>query len=316
MSEAYPFQTLSEIISITTVDGVHLAFASAWLIDGFANFGAAPVIYQTQEGYKLIGSRVLDFTLSDRRMTILLRQHKGSNTRPEYWTRRNEIIDFFRPNRGTDGNEITLTINRPDGDGGRIKRRIQCRYENGLEFEDFDESVNPFAVDVAINLIAHNPIWEDATQTIKTVSSSQDTELVFPITFPIVFGESGLVFNTGDLDYLGTWRAYPTITITGPYSTAKVENLGTGVFFQLSVPILTGESRIITLSEQTFSIVDQSGNSKFDELDENSNLSEMYIPTLGEIISGGSQALKATLQGATDGVSGFQVEYNTAYYGV
>jgi len=304
------------VVSITTVDGEHLPFAGAWLIDGFANFGAAPVIYQTQEGYKLIGSRVLDFTLSDRRMSILIRQHEGSDKRYEYWTRRNQIMEFFRPNRGVNGNELTLTINHPDANGNRIKRRIKCRYENGLEFEDFDDSVNAFVVDVAINLIAHNPIWEDASQTIKILSTSIDTDLIFPITFPIVFGESGLIFNTGDLNYLGSWRAYPTMTITGPYSTAKVDNLGTGVFFQLSVPILTGESRVITLSEQTFSIVNDAGDSVFDELSDNSNLSEFYIPTAGEVIAGGSQAIKATLQGGTDGVSGFKLEYNTAFYGV
>jgi len=306
---------LTEILSITTVDGQKLPFAGAWLAPGFTNFGAAPVTYQTQSGYRQIGSRVLDYNLSDRRLTVLIRQGDQSITRDDYWIRRAEIINYFRPNRGG-GNELILTINRPNNAGLRVKRSIRCRYESGLEFEDFDTDVNDFAVDAAISLIAHNPIWYDNEETILTPASGTDDNLVFPITFPIVFGESGLVFNTGDLAYTGSWRAYPKIIMTGPYATVRLENLGTGALIQMRVAIGASLTRTIELSESQFKIYDQSGNSKFSEMDQNSNLKDFYIPTVGEIIAGGSQAIKATLFGGTPSQSIFELRYNTAYYGI
>lgn len=309
-------QHAAEVLSIATADGQKLPFAGAWIAQGFANFGAAPVNYQTQSGYKQIGSQVLDYNLTERRMTILIRAMSDDPTRPAYWSQRAEILDFFRPNRGTDGNELTLTIGRLDENGDVVRRSIQCRYESGLEFEDFDNDVNDFIADAGINVIAHNPIWYDSSETILTPSASSSDNLVFPITFPIVFGTPGLIYDTGDLAYTGSWRAYPTMTITGPYTTCTLENLGTGASLDLLVQIGAGDSRIITLSEQRFSIVDNMGDSKFDELSLTSNLKDFFIPTSGEVIAGGAQQIQARLLGASESQSAFEFRYKTAYYGI
>lgn len=304
-----------EIISIETVDGEKLALKGAWLDWGFSGFGAAPLQWQSQTGYKRNGARIIDYRLTERRLNVIVGESETNEGRYNYWDARAELLDFLRPNRG-DFNELTLTLSRLDKDGLPVKRAIACVYNGGAEFEDFDSDSNQFRVQAALEFIAYNPLFFDPVTVDLDLVATTQTDLVFPITFPIIFGASGNLFDTGNLNYQGSWRAYPTITITGPYSSATLTDYGTGATITLGVAIGAGETRIIRLSENSFEIRDGAGNNVFDELSAGSNLIDFYIPPTGQVIAGGTQRLTVNLIGGSVSQSAVNVEYSDTYFGI
>lgn len=304
-----------EVISLETSDGLKLALKGAWLDYGFAGFGAAPIQWQTQTGYKRNGARVIDYRLTERRLNVIIGESETNGQRYQYWDARSQLMDFLRPNRG-DFNELTLTLSRLDANGLPVKRSIRCVYTSGAEMEDFDTDANQFRVNVALEFIAYDPFFFDPVTVDLDLIATTQTDLVFPITFPIIFGASGNLFDTGDLGYQGSWRAYPTITITGPYSSAVLTDYGTGATITLAVAIGAGETRIVRLSENSFEISDGSGNNAFDELSAGSNLIDFFIPPTGQVIAGGSQRLTVNLVGGSVSQSAVSIEYSDTYYGI
>lgn len=296
-----------EIQSIETIDGEKLILSTLYVLQGWMNYGATGIEYETVKGYRQHGSTVRDFQLEEREITVQIISLENC-TREQYWAERQRLLNIFRPNRG-DINELTLTIRYANG----TRRSIRCHYTGGLEFSD-GVARNDFRLDVTLRLRAFNPIWYDTDTTIIAPSATVDTNLIFPITFPIIFGTAGAAFVTPDLDYQGTWRAYPTITIQGPYLSCRVINTGTLVEFNLLVAIGQGEQRIIRLSETGFFAEDALGNSVMDELDFSSNLIDFFVAPSGEFE--GTQTLQAILSGGIAGISAVTFEYNTAYYGI
>lgn len=304
-----------EVISIETVDGQKLPLKGAWLDFGFSGFGAAPIQWQSQTGYKRNGARVIDYRLTERRFTVVIGESELNAHRYEYWEARAEILDFLRPNRG-DFNQLKLTLSRLDADGLPVKRAIYCFYNAGAEFEDFDSDSNQFRVNVGLEFIAYDPLFFNPSAASLVLVATTQTDLIFPITFPILFGASGSLYDTGDLNYLGSWRAYPTITITGPYESAVLTNYGTGATITLGVPIGAAEQRIIRLMENSFEILDQDGLSVFSELSAGSNLIDFYIPPLGQVIAGGTQRITVNLIGGVESQSAVTIEYSEYFYGI
>lgn len=306
-------QPIGEVYSITTIDNKSLIFSGEFFLQAIGGMGMPPIDYQTRQGYRQQGSSVVAYTLKERPLQLAITTTSNID-RSEFWRERSRLLDYMRPNRGTDGlgNELTLTVRRADD----TRRSIKCRYNAGLEFGEADIQVNDFMISEVVRLQAFNPIWYDSAVVENAPAASVDTDLVFPITFPIVFGSDGAIFITGDLAYEGTWRSYPTITIQGPYSTCRLENTATGAVITLLVSIGVTEQRIITLSEEGFSLVDGVGTSKFNELGEGSNLVGFDIRPDSELEDGTTQQLKATLVNGVEGQSAVTFEYFTRYIGI
>ncbi len=304
-----------EVISLETVDGDKLPLKGAWLDFGFSGFGAAPIQWQTQTGYKRNGARVLDYRITERQLRVIIGQPEIGVQRYEYWNARSELLEFLRPNRG-EFNQLTMSISRLDENGLPVKRSIQCFYTGGAEMEDFDADSNQFRVNLALEFTAFNPFFYNPVTVDLDLVATIAEDLIFPITFPIIFGASGNFFDTGDLNYTGSWRAYPTITIQGPYSSAILQDYGTDASITLGVAIGAGETRIIRLMEDGFEITDGAGNSVFDELTAGSNLIDFYIPPTGQVIAGGEQRITVTLVGGSESQSAVNIEYSETYYGI
>ena len=302
---------LMEVQSIETVDGQKLVFSGEFFLAGFANYGIAPVNYITQKGYKQVGQTVRGVNYEPRTVSLNLFTTQNK-TRTEYWLERQRIFNIVRPNRGLNRlNELTLTIRREDG----TKRYIKGFYAGGLELTDVDDNENAFRISTTLNIFCPNPIWYDSSTTVLSPATSQGDQLVFPATFPIRFGTSGAVYSTGDLNYEGSFRAYPTITIDGPYTTATITLNPTGEQLILLNAILTGEQRIITLGETGFTIVDGNGDDAFNDL-QVANLVDFYIKPSDQFSAGETQSISTNLLNGVNGVSGVTYEYNTAYIGI
>lgn len=302
---------LMEVQSITAVDGAKITFSGEFFLAGFAGYGLPPINYVTQRGYKQTGEtvRAVDYQARTIAISLFTTQNK---TRTEYWAERQRIFNLVRPNRGTNRlNELTLTIRREDGS----KRYIKGFYENGLELTDEDTQENAFRIQTTLNIFCPNPIWYDSDTVAITPSPSQSNQLVFPITFPIQFGATGAIFSTGTINYNGSFRTYPTITISGPYTTATITLNPTGEELILQNAISVGEQRILTLSETGFTVVNEAGVDKFNDLFL-ANLVDFNIKPSDQLAAGAVQSIDTNLLNGVDGTSSVTYEYNPAYIGV
>lgn len=293
---------MGDVHTIRTFDGEELVFPDEIRkFLAYGNYGAPPIEYKTRRGYKQDGETEIDYTVRARSLTIELWRAPACS-RIEYWQNRAELHNFLRPNRG---GPMEIILTTPDGEQRALKVRAQ-----GPEFPvDIDD--NAWHIDEAIEFIAYDPIWYDPTQTVYAAPSAIDSELVFPIDFPIWFGTGGSAFQA-DIVYVGTWRSYPILTLTGPYTFATIENLATNVAIYLTVPVPAGETRIVNLTPGSLGIVDQNGNNKFGELGPDSDLVNFNLRPDPEVTDG-EQTIRAIMSEPGVGTS-FEIAYNERYY--
>lgn len=273
----------------------------------YVGYGAPTIEYITRRAYKQHGLTKVDSLLSARALTITLWK-KAACSRLEYWQNRAALHDLLRPNRG---GSALLTLTLPDGGG---KRSIYIDANPGAAFTGADD--NSWALDEPLEFTAFDPVWFDPDTVRSSPASELSTNLVFPITFNddnIVFGTSGTQFNV-HITYLGSWPAYPVLTIKGPYTAVTIQNLQTLAIITLNVPIAGNEYRIITLAPNNLSVVNELGADKFGDLGPLTNLVDFSIqpdPT----VPGGVQTIQALFTGGSP-ASQFIVEYNTRYYAI
>lgn len=232
--------------------------------------GLPPIDYITQRGPSQHGATVTDFFLLPRVIQLLVRNQACD--RNGYWTQRAALLNGLRPNR-----QLTPTGVQP----GQLK----FRYANGTQ-RAFDvfltegprfEPRQPSRWDewafqevlrfTAFNPVAYNPGGHATSFLIPL-------QLVFPITFPIVFG--GLN-DTEIITYTGTWLEYPTITLTGPMDGPVITNLATGEVIALDYNIPAGVTVTITLTYGNKTVTDNLGNNLIGTVTPGSDLATWHL---------------------------------------
>lgn len=301
-----------DVQSFTTFDGEVLTLANQ-IGDGlfaisYGNYGAPPIEYLTRRGYKQDGSTVVDYTINDRTIIVTFYQ-KEACTRAQYWQYRAALIDFFRPNRG---GALTLTVREAGGN----KRALKVYAAPGFVFAPSAPDESGWLIEEPITFIAYDPIWYDPATAAVVLTGVAASQLVFPITFPIVFSPDGTVYSS-TITYVGNWNSYPIVTIDGPYSSATIRNVSTGVSVVLFIAIGAGEQRIIDFTPGAQSVTDSSGNDRFSDLSPspNSNLVDFNIRPAPEV-AGGVNVFDMTLVGGVIGTSGVTISYNSRYLGI
>lgn len=296
-----------DVISLETFDGQIIVFNDGVLsLLDYGQFGAPPTEFITKRGYRQHGVTEIDYLLNSRDIPLEISRAETCD-RQTYWDNRAEMLNFMRPNRN---GPMILTIQTPDSS----QRSIVVRANPGFTFPPTQQSDNNFHFSESIELLAFNPLWFDYAATILTMSAATQLQLVFPITFPISFGTSDQQFTSGVILYVGTWVEYPIVTLTGPYNSATITNQATGVSIFMSVPIGSGETRIIDLTPGEQSIVDGSGNNKFSDLGPTSNLVNFNLRPDPEV-AGGLQEITVTMPGGTVDSSAI-LSYRNRYIGI
>jgi hypothetical protein len=300
-------EPLGEVHTLVTNDGQRMVFAPAdkevhFIVYG--NYGAPPTNFITRQGYRQDGETEVYFQLGARNLSVELHR-AAACTRQQYWAARNDFHEMLRPNRS---GPMTLTLRTP----GNLKRSIVVRASPGMVFPPTPSNENDWEIDEAIPLVAFNPIWFDPAPVTISMVGTQDQQLVFPITFPIHFGLSQTIYQAS-VTYAGTWKAYPIITINGPFTSVILTNLTTGVAIYLNGPVLSGDKRVLTLTPGNLSVVDGTGNSQFATLGTLSNLVDWNLRPKGEV-NGGINTIQALIFGATSGVTSFSLQYNNQYF--
>lgn len=299
-------RTAPEVHKLTTFDGEELFFQQPdFKLIAYGGYGAPPTNYSTRRGYKQHGVTEVDYLLDPRQIELTF-WHSPACDRQAYWDTRFALHEIFRPNRG---GELMVTFIMPNGD----QRALMVRADPGLEFPA--EEDNHWAINEQVNFTAFDPIWfdPDTTNTDILLTESINTDLVFPFTFPFTFGTSGLIFSSGVITYPGTWRTYPTITLTGPYTSARITNLDTGAVITMVVPTSAGDTRILDLTPGNQSIVDSNGVSRYNELGTDSNLIAFNIRPDPEVTDG-QQTIQVIMQGGSSGQSTARLTYYNRYF--
>lgn len=300
MTEQY-----GDVIHIETFDGNELFFTDNNVkLLAYGNLGASPTNFITRQGYKQNGVTEVDYLLQPRSITVEL-WRSGECDRQTYWDNRRELHDFLRPNRN---GPLTFTLRTPNGD----LRSIVVRADPGMVFPAQPNN-NNWALQEQFDFIAFDPTFRNSAQTELTLTAASQLQLVFPITFPITFGTSDEFLSTGTIAYDGTWKSYPTITLTGPYTRAVITNVTTGVVIFLSVAILAGQQRILNLTPGSQSITDANGVNKFSDLGVGSNLIDFALLPDPEVADG-QQEITIQLVDGVAGTSGATLSYYERYF--
>lgn len=278
-----------------------------------AGGGIPPIGYIVSSGPYQDGATLRGFRLQPRVYQMLVRWSGCS--REQYWAYRARLIDMVRPNRQVLGQLAPLTLRKYMRDQtGDITRDLYVMIAQGPEFaardpQRWDE--NGFSE--VLRFIAHDPTWYDGSETVVSVIPTSTDNLIFPITFPIVFG--GFVVNsTVAVTYAGNWPAYPTITITGPLALPTITNVTTGEVLELSYTMAAGERVTFDLQYGVKSVFNNFGANLIGYLTEDSDLATFHLePDPGA--PGGVNQLTFT-GGSSSGATQFGITYNNRWIGI
>lgn len=303
-----PGDFVGELFKLENSRGDVLEFNQDIYMPVYQGFGTPRIDYVTRKGYQQDGATLIDSSLGERIINIeIFQQSTGSGdvARQLWWDLRKQLVAFFRAEVGS---PIALTILQPDG----TQYSIDVYGDPGPEFGTPQEG-NENNIQQSISLKAFNPVWYKTNLVSLDLVSSEDSQLVFPITFPILFGAGGTFFSTGALNYGGSWKSFPIITIHGPYTSVAARLINKDIQFQLVRQIVQGQGRIINTDPANLSIVDLNGVSRFDELSLPSNLVDFFIPPAPE---GLTEELRITLLGGDIDISTVTVSYRENYLGI
>lgn len=295
-----------DTLTFTTFDGNSFTMdATIFAYEVFPGpLGAPPTQFATRQGYKQHGVTEIDYTLQPRDFDLEFWRAPACD-RLTYWSNRAELLDFLRPNRN---GPMVFTITRED----HTQRSLHIRATPGAQFPG--QQANDWNIRETLSFTAFDPIWYDPAVTTYTPASSSPTQLVFPITFPIQFGAGGLQFLQA-VTYGGSWKSYPTLTLSGPYTAVTIENSVIDAAVFLTVSILAGEQRIITLTPGQQTVVDGLGANKFGDLGPLSDLVNFALMPDPEA-PGGVQTVSIIMIGGSAGVSSASFSYQNRYFGI
>jgi hypothetical protein len=284
-----------EVLRFVTYDGLVLTIPSGLEITAlsYGGFGAPPTDFMTRRGYKQNGMTELGFQLNQRSIAINIHANPAKCSRVDYWNFRQSLNNYLRPNRG---GPIQMELVLTDGS----KKALIVRANPGFLFPPANQDDNSWLLNETLEFIAFDPLFFDPDIVSDTLSAASASGLIFPITFDatnIVFGPSGISFSK-TITYPGTWKTYPTFTISGPYEAVTIENVTTGIKIFFNIPIGFGEQRILDLTPGNQSLTDSNGLNCFGDLGPNSNLVDFCIEP-DPIVPGGVQIIQITILNLT-----------------
>jgi len=193
------------------------------------------------------------------------------------------------------------------------KRDLFVMIEKGPSFEPRGSNWDEWSITETIRFIAHDPIIFNPTQQSESWVLAPSNQLVFPITFPILFG-SGVIDDTLNVTYNGTWLTYPVITIVGPLNGALITNNSTDEEIALNFDVPTGTTITMNLNYGAKTVVDQLGTSYIGSVSADSDLATFHIAPDPEV-AGGVNELAVTGGGA-DANTAVTVAWYDKYIGI
>ena len=305
-----------ELHTITTADGqvYTLQQGNRFLLTPSPNgWGLPPIDYATIRYYQADEDVETTFTLGARRFSVGVRAQGCS--RQQLFELRQDILNMVRPNRN---GLLTYTFIDEVGNKRAVTARVVGLPFGGYSPDKWDE----WNYQDSIDFLCHNPVWFNPASTTQTGTAISINELVFPITFPIFFGQADL-FAGITVNYVGSWYSYPVIHATGAFTNLRISNLSTGQDFVLTGTVNSGQSITIDLQAGYDSqgnpvgiqiTDDTTGDSLFGFLSPTTNIVKFRIEP-DPIAAGGVNEFEFSATG-TDGNTAVSMTYNERYIGI
>lgn len=219
-----------------------------------SGYGMPPLEWQTKRGPYQHGETAIGYRLRPRIVQLIVRWMAFS--REEYWSKRTQILDIFRPNRSDDASPAVLRKVLPSGE----MRDLHVQVSQGPIFKARDPTKwEEHSFEELVRLVAHDPVWFDPEKHIEAIVDTED-ELVFPIEPFVLFGPMDALYRLFNLTTLGSWRTWPTIECIGPLTTVLVHNLTIGEKIQFEHEILGDQIVTIDLTPGRKTVIDNYGN--------------------------------------------------------
>jgi hypothetical protein len=244
-----------------------------------AGFGMPDLKFIEQRAPMQHGKSIFDYRLEPRIIQLIFRENGCS--RDEMWDNRANILNIIKPDRQSPG-VFDLGVLRKILPDGSI-RDIDVLVQQGPEFRArvagrWDE----WAIHEIVRFIAPNPIFYDPTVYTLTFDTSGGSP-VWPFTWPFTWGFT----IAASVVYDGTWREYPTITLTGPLEGLVIENASTNEHIDLSsYNIAAGETVTISLVYGNKTIVSSIAGNIISYMDTDSDLSTFHFGCIPECAGG------------------------------
>lgn len=283
----------------------NLSDRNEFMILGDEGFGMAPVTRKSVKGPSQDGEIDVGFNLESRILAVTIGAFSSSEE--DYYQRRARLLRVFAPRL----EPFIVRKTLPDGS----IRQIDCHYAGQLTFPS--RLHRGHMQQDAVALQAPNPtFYEPVPLTIEGAVSSAGA-LEFPISFPISFASS--VLNEGiNIYYSGSWKSYPTITLTGPMQNPVITNTTLGLKIELEHDLIAAEVVTIELTPGSKQIYDNGTPplNLIGTVSDDSDLSEFHIASSPDGDISYVNAITLLAGGMTPGTSKIELEYYRRYVGL
>lgn len=185
-----------------------------YVLTGLDGIAAAPVMRITERGPLQHGESDFGYRLQSRRIALALLARGGDTA--AWLARRTLLMRILR----SSATPLLLRI-----EGGGLVRQIDCHLAGALEMAPDD--LSPGWQRVGIELYAPDPTWYDPVGEATTFMLGGGGALAVPLAVPVSVGAS-TIDSAIPITYLGTWSAFPIVTIRGPITNPIISNLATG----------------------------------------------------------------------------------------
>jgi hypothetical protein len=266
--------------------------------------GESPVHRIEERGPQQHGATDVDYRLDPREVQLALWINGASLSDLE--TKRKQLIDALRPSVEAKRLKFTLDNGETYQIDGHSAGSMTMPLEGG----------SGYSLRTGVVFRAPDPTFYDPDMATigYFLGGSAGTASLVPMPVPMFVGASTLDAAQA-VDYGGTWRAHPRITIYGPISGPKITNSSTNEVLELSgVNVAAGNWYTIDLRYGYKTVTNSAGVNKITELSNASDLVTWHIADDSEVTDG-VNVIRVTGTAAT-GATRIQLLYNERYVGI
>lgn len=219
---------------------------------------------------------------------------------------RDLLTTIFSP-WDSDDDAIELRFTRDDGE----VRSVLCHTIGGPDYP-FDPIGDRMGASqkAVVQVECVDPLFYDPTNITSFFNLSGGGWLI-PRIIPWQSTGSGFN-NTLTVTYEGSYKTFPIITISGPITNARIENLTTGESLDFTGhTIADGDTYTIDLTQEIKTVTDQNGVNKIEHLTQDSDLVSWHLQPSPKSVDGVNN-----LQGSGTGVgsnTGMRLSYFNRY---
>lgn len=246
-------------------------------------------------GPKQVGMTNLGHRIDSR--VITLQMIMVGDTVAEVDAHRDLLTTILSP-WDEDDDAIRLRFTRDDGE----IREIYCHTMGGPDFPNEPVADRMGASQkCAVQLECVDPLFFNPNSFSAIFGGAQGGWAI-PMIVPWASVGSGFDQNLA-LTYGGSYRTFPTISITGPITNPLIENETTGEILDFTGhTIIANDTYTINLSQENKTVVDQNGISKIQYLTQASDLVSFHLRSAPKAVGGinNLHASGTSISGATN----------------